>query len=55
MLPSSGDSSVPDSKGQRIIRAHFREGYLPYRVTVPSQDGTMRYVYKFNYWSEEAQ
>ena len=40
-------------KGQRITRAYFREGYLPWRVTVPSPYGTMRRVYIFNYWTEE--
>lgn len=40
-------------KGQRIARAYFREGYLPYRVTVPYSDATMRHVYLFRYWTEE--
>lgn len=41
-------------RGQRITRTYFREGYLPWRVTVPSPDGTMRHVYVFNYRTEEA-
>lgn len=39
-------------KGQRITHAYFSEGYLPHRVTVPSPDGTMRYVSVFDYWTE---
>ena len=42
-------------EGQRVEYGYFREGYLPWRVTVPSPYGTMRHVYIFNYWTEEAQ
>ena len=37
---------------ERRQYAYFREGYLPYRVTVPSPDGTMRHVHSFRYWTE---
>ena len=42
-------------KGQRVQRAHFREGCLPYRVTVPSPDGTMRSVTMFEYYTVEGE
>lgn len=41
-------------KGQRVTYAYFREGYLPWHVTVPCPDGTMRRVYMFRYRTEEA-
>lgn len=50
-----GISSTGIRGGQRIIRTYFSEGYLPWRVTVPSPDGTMRHVYLFDYWAKEAQ
>lgn len=38
---------------ERRQYAYFREGYLPYRVTVPFPDGTMRHVHSFRYWTED--
>ena len=39
--------------GERWRRAHFREGYLPYRVTVSSPDNSERVVYLFDYRTED--
>lgn len=41
--------------GQRITRAYFEQGYLPWCVTVPAPGRMMRHVYLFNYRTEEAQ
>lgn len=37
--------------GERRQYAYFSQGYLPYRVTVPSPDGNKRTVYKFAYYT----
>ena len=37
--------------GERRQYSYFKEGYLPYRVTVPSPDGSERRVYKFQYYT----
>lgn len=42
------DATFP---GERREYVYFSQGYLPYRVTVPSHDGSERRVYKFQYYS----
>ena len=37
--------------GERREYSYFSQGYLPYRVTVPSPDGIERRVYKFAYYT----
>ena len=37
--------------GERREYSYFSQGYLPYRVTVPSPDGTERRVYRFDYYT----
>ena len=37
--------------GERREYNYFSQGYLPYRVTVPSPDGSERRVYKFAYYT----
>ena len=37
--------------GERRQYTYFAQGYLPYRVTVPSPDGTQRSVYVFDYYT----
>mgnify|MGYP001737893569 CR=1 FL=1 len=37
--------------GERREYNYFSQGYLPYRVTVPSPDGSERRVYKFQYYT----
>ncbi len=37
--------------GERRQYSYFSQGYLPYRVTVPSPDGRERRVYHFNYYT----
>lgn len=37
--------------GERREYGYFEQGYLPYRVTVPSPDGSERTVYKFAYYT----
>lgn len=37
--------------GERRQYDYFSQGYLPYRVTVPSPDGNERTVYKFAYYT----
>ena len=37
--------------GERRQYGYFAQGYLPYRVTVPSPDGTQRSVYTFDYYT----
>lgn len=39
--------------GERRQYVYFREGYLPYRVTVPSSDGSERCVTTFSYYTKE--
>ena len=36
-------------RGERWEFAYFEQGYLPCRITSPSPDGTMRYVYILEY------
>lgn len=38
-------------RGERREYTHFEQDYLPYRVTVPSPDGSERRVYKFQYYT----
>jgi len=42
------DAKVP---GERRQYTYFSQGYLPYRVTVPSPDGSERCVYTFEYYT----
>lgn len=37
--------------GERREYGYFEQGYLPYRVTVPSPDGSERRVYKLAYYT----
>lgn len=37
--------------GERREYTYFSQGYLPYRVTVPSPDGNERRVYTFEYYT----
>lgn len=37
--------------GERRGYGYFSQGYLPYRVTVPSLDGSERRVYHFDYYT----
>ena len=37
--------------GEQRQYTYFAQGYLPYRVTVPSPDGSERRVYKFDYYT----
>lgn len=37
--------------GERREYGYFSQGYLPYRVTVPSPDGSERRVYRFDYYT----
>lgn len=37
--------------GERREYGYFSQGYLPYRVTVPSPDGSERRVYHFTYYT----
>lgn len=37
--------------GERRQYTCFSQGYLPYRVTVPSPDGSERRVYHFSYYT----
>lgn len=37
--------------GERREYGYFSQGYLPYRVTVPSPDGSERRVYGFKYYN----
>lgn len=37
--------------GERRQYTYFAQGYLPYRVTVPSIDGIQRSVYTFDYYT----
>lgn len=37
--------------GERREYTYFSQGYLPYRVTVPSPDGSERRVYTFEYYT----
>ena len=37
--------------GERREYSYFSQGYLPYRVTVPSPDGSERRVYRFDYYT----
>ena len=38
--------------GERRHRTYFRQGYLPYRITVPSPDKQIRHVYMIEYYDE---
>lgn len=37
--------------GERREYGYFSQGYLPRRVTIPSSDGKMRWVYTFDYYT----
>ena len=36
--------------GERRHTGYFKQGYLPYRITVPSPDKQVRYVYTIEYY-----
>ena len=36
--------------GERRCMSYFRQGYLPYRICVPSPDKLTRYVYTIEYY-----
>nr|DAR77928.1 MAG TPA: protein of unknown function UPF0047 [Caudoviricetes sp.] len=36
--------------GERRRMSHFKQGYLPHRITVPSPDGSVRRVYTVEYY-----
>ena len=36
--------------GERRRMSYFKQGYLPYRITVPSPDKQTRYVYIIEYY-----
>ena len=36
--------------GERRRMTYFKQGYLPHRITVPSQDKQIRHVYTIEYY-----
>ena len=39
--------------GERRRICYFKQGYLPYRITIPSPDKQTRHVYTIEYYTDE--